>query len=58
MEETLYRVNVGYACFGIIARKGIVVCAPPIARWMIWQTLQEIKPWLLEKKAKVEVVEF
>jgi hypothetical protein len=47
-------VDIGYACFGIVAdAMGVVREAAPIAAWMIGKTLQEIKPFLLRKGAKV-----
>lgn len=46
-------VNIHYATFGISSENNIVTDAAPIAKWMIGKTLQEIKPWLLNKKAKV-----
>lgn len=47
-------VDVGYACFGIVADgSGVVREAAPIAAWMLGKTLQDIKPFLLRKGAKV-----
>ena len=47
-------VDLGYACFGIGAdARGVVCEAAPIAGWMVGKTLQEIKPFLLRKGAKV-----
>jgi hypothetical protein len=46
-------VDIHYATFGIEANNNTVTLAAPIAKWMIGKTLQEIKPWLLSKKAKV-----
>ncbi len=47
-------VDLGYACFGIAADgDGVVREAAPIAAWMLGKTLQEIKPFLLRKGAKV-----
>lgn len=51
--ERWFFVNVHYACFGIGAEDSKIFFAPPIATWMIGKTLQEIKPWLLQKKAQV-----
>lgn len=50
----LYWVDVGYACFGMVANdKDIIVDVAPIAKWMLGKSLQQVKPWLLSKKAKV-----
>lgn len=46
-------VDLHYACVGIESRDSIIIAAPPIVAWMHGKTLQEIKPWLLSKKAKV-----
>lgn len=51
--ERLFLIDVGYACFGIISRDGVIVDAAPIAAWMISKHLTEVKPWLLARKAKV-----
>lgn len=46
-------IDVGYACYGIQAKDGTIVVAAPIAGWMIGKMLGDIKPFLVEKKAKV-----
>lgn len=47
-------VDLGYACFGIVSDDRGVVCeAARLAAWMVGETLQEIKPFLLRKAAKV-----
>lgn len=47
-------VDIGYACFGIASDgAGVVREAAPIAAWMIGKTLAEIKPFLLNRSAKV-----
>ncbi len=55
--EQLYWIDIGYACFGIVAKDGTVIDAAPIVRWMIGQSLANIKPWLLKRKAKGILVE-
>lgn len=57
MDVKLYHIDLGYACFGIVTLDGKVTAAPPIATWMTGKSLQEIKPWLLQKKAKVKECE-
>jgi len=49
----LFHIDVVYACFGIEATNGTITMTAPIAAWMKDKTLQEVKPWLLSKKAKV-----
>lgn len=51
--ERFFWIDVHYACFGIISTAGIVTEAAPIAAWMKGKTLQEIRPFLLRKCAKV-----
>jgi hypothetical protein len=56
MEQQLYWVDVHYACFGLLIASNRIVDAAPIARWMVGKTTQEVKPWLLAKKAIVKKV--
>lgn len=51
--ERFFWIDLHYACFGIESKAGIVTDAAPIAAWMKGKTLQEIKPFLVRKKAKV-----
>ena len=51
--ERFFWIDLHYACFGIISTAGIVTETAPIAAWMKGKTLQEIKPFLLRKRAKV-----
>jgi hypothetical protein len=48
-----FLIDLHYACFGIELKDGMVTDAAPIAAWMKGKTLQEIKPFLVKKKAKV-----
>lgn len=52
MDRWFY-ISVDYATFGICSKNGIITHAAPIVKWMIGKTLLQIKPWLLNKKAKV-----
>lgn len=51
--ERWFWISMKHATFGIMSRDGIVVIAPPIAYWMVCQSLTAVKPWLLSKRAKV-----
>jgi len=51
--ERFFWVDVHYACFGIVASGEVVTDAAPIAAWMKGKTLQEIRGWLIWRKAKV-----
>lgn len=53
MSERLFWCNIDYATFGIISTNNIITGVAPIAKWMLGKSLQEIKPWLLKKKAKI-----
>ena len=46
-------ISLSYATFGVESENNIVINTAPIAKWMKGKTLQEIKPWLLSKGAKV-----
>ncbi len=56
MKERVFWISLSYATYGIISRDGVIVRVPPIAHWMKGRTLQQIKPWLLEKKAIVKEI--
>lgn len=49
----LYYIDVGYACFGIVALHNVVRDAPPIARWMIDANMSTIIQWVHKKKGKI-----
>lgn len=51
--QRLFWIDLHYACFGIESEADTVTAAPPIAAWMRGKTLQEIRPFLIRKKAKV-----
>lgn len=38
------------------SENGIVKTAAPIAKWMEGKSLEQIKPWLIQKKAKVKEI--
>lgn len=54
--EQLFWIDIKYACYGIIAKDGKVVAAPPIASWMVHKALTTVLGWLNEKKAVVEEI--
>jgi len=51
--ERFFWIDTHYACFGIVASGDTVTDAAPIASWMKGKRLQEIRAWLVRKKAKV-----
>lgn len=54
--ETLYRIELSYACYGIIIKHAIVVHSPPIAKWMVGKNISFIKEWVKKKKGKIKEV--
>ena len=52
-EKRFFWICIDYATFGITAVNGVIRQAAPIASWMIGKELKDIKPFLLEKDAKV-----
>lgn len=53
MTQRLFLIDLKYACFGMESTDGIITLVAPIGAWMKGKTLQEVKPWLLKKGAKV-----
>lgn len=51
--ERLFWINIKYATFGIVAIDGIIVASPPIAGWMRYKRLPDIKSWLRQHNAIV-----
>jgi hypothetical protein len=41
----LFQVDTGYACGGIVVHNNVCTHAPPIFKWMIGRTLDEIMGW-------------
>jgi hypothetical protein len=56
MNKRFFYIDIGYATFGIESENDIVNRTPLIANWMLNKTLQEIKPWLIKKKAIVKEI--
>lgn len=56
MNERVFWIDVGYACFGIISQDDVIVKTAPIGRWMIGKKLKDIKPWLIKKKSIVKEI--
>lgn len=47
---TLYSIDTGYACFGIIEDNGVVKEAAPIANWSIGKSIQFVLSYYKNKK--------
>lgn len=55
--NSLYMINLPYACFGIVLNENdIVVETAPIASWMKHKSFEEIKRWIRTKKGTIEKV--
>lgn len=48
-----YRVDLFYACYGIRTLNGMVIEAPPIAKWMQGELLEDIVEWVLRRDGVV-----
>jgi len=53
MNERLFWIDIHYATFGIVSINNTIIETAHINAWMKGKTLQEIKPWLINKNAKV-----
>lgn len=49
----MYVIDMNYAYFGIEAKNGKCIKAPPIAKWMIGQLLFKIISWVNKKNGKI-----
>lgn len=53
MADTLYQIKVSYACFGIVAKNGVVVEAAPIAKWTVGKDIQYVLNYYRTRKRAV-----
>ena len=56
MVQKLYRVNLSYACYGIVTENDTITKAPPIAGWMLGKTIQDIEEWICKKAGTLKLV--
>ena len=54
--QTLFRIDLPYATFGVIVEDGTVREAPPIAAWAISRTWVEFCNWVSHKGGSTIVV--
>jgi len=47
---TLYSIDTGYACFGIIEDNGVVKQTAPIANWALGKKIETILSYFKDKK--------
>jgi hypothetical protein len=50
----LYWINIHYACYGIIVHDGVVIEAPPIAKWAIGKTFDDFKKFVKKKNGQIK----
>ena len=50
MKEILYHIDIDYACFGIIAKNGIVIEAAPISKWALGKSINDVLNYYKNKK--------
>lgn len=54
----LYYVTLPYACFGFETKSGVVIDAPPIAKWMIGKNIESIYKWIINKRGTIQLIEY
>lgn len=54
--ETLWQIDVGYACAGIVTWGDVVKVAAPIFKWMIGKSILEIERWVKGKRGTLRKV--
>jgi hypothetical protein len=52
----LVQADIGYACFGVVIREGMVMHAAPIARWMVGKPARTCNAWVVLKGGTWTVV--
>ena len=50
IEDGLYLVQNYYSCYGVYVSGGVVVDAPPIAKWMIGKEWKNVTRWIRSKR--------
>jgi hypothetical protein len=53
----LYRVDLPYACFGIVGVNSIVMEAAPIAGWMVGKHFDAMKSWIARKGGSITPID-
>lgn len=52
--KMLYWINVHYACYGVIVEDGVIIEAPPIAKWSTGKTFEEFQVFVKKKKGIIK----
>lgn len=56
-DGKLVRVVLPYATYGLIVKDGIIVDAPPIARWLIGKTTAFARLWIRDKRGAASLLD-
>jgi hypothetical protein len=56
VRQTWFRVELGYAVFGICVENDQVYAAAPIGRWMIGKRQRDVERWVASKGGSVTEV--
>lgn len=57
MPETLVRISLKWATFGLVVRDGVVIKAPPIATWTLKRLAKGVITYYEQRGAIVETIE-
>lgn len=57
-KERVFWINIHYATFGITSIDNVIADTPPIARWMMGKNLNDIRQFLINKKAVVKEINY
>ena len=55
MKEEVCWVDAGFACFGMVARNGVVYRVAPVCKWAKGKQLSEVVAYWKRRGAKVKV---
>lgn len=53
--ETLYWINLSYACFGVVVKDNIIVKSAPIGSWAIGKSIRFFLNWVLKKNGEYKL---
>ena len=56
-KSKLVEVTSSYASYGIVVRDGIVVDAPPIAKWLIGKSSVFARIWIRDKDGTAKLID-
>jgi hypothetical protein len=56
LEGNMFRVNLPYACGGVIVKEDQVVQTAPIFNWMVGKSIGFITRWVNAKGGEIELL--